>query len=112
MLTQYDEQTDEDRRQRSHAELQRPALLDQFAILAGESVGTDALVAQSRLLVYTGAVVEAGQVQALVLVHAVLVVGGHDPALAATARDKNEGKADQIYVRRKGDICIYRVFFK
>lgn len=83
-LTKNSEQTDEYCSERSHAQLQRLALLHEFTVLPPEPVETDASVAQSRVLVDAHAAVTARAVQALVLVCAALTVGRHDTPLATT----------------------------
>jgi len=85
ILTKNDQETDEDGRQRAHAKLQRLTFLDQLAVLAPETVRTNATVSESRILVDAPAAVQAGIVDALVLVHAALVVRRRDPPFSAAA---------------------------
>lgn len=74
MLTKNDEQADKDGGECPHAQFERLALLYQFAVLAPEAVWTVATVPKPGLLVDASTPVEARQVEALVLVHAVLAI--------------------------------------
>jgi hypothetical protein len=85
ILTKDNQETDEDGRQRAHAKLQRLTFLNQLAVLAPETVRTNATVSESRILVDTSAAVQAGIVDALVLVHAALVVRRWNPPFPAAA---------------------------
>lgn len=87
-LTENDQKADENRRQRAHAQLERLTLLDQLAILAPEAIGANASVSEARVLIDTPATVQAGIVDALVFVHASLVVRRGDPSLPAPATQK------------------------
>jgi len=59
--------------------------LDQLAVLAPETVRANATVSESRILVDAPATVQAGIVDALVLVHAAFVVRRRDPPFPAAA---------------------------
>lgn len=85
ILTKNDQETDENGRQCAHAKLERLSFLNQFAVLAPETVRTDASVTESRILIDASATVQAGIVNALILVHASFVVRRRDPSLSATA---------------------------
>lgn len=49
LLTQYDQQADEDGRQGAHAQLEGLTLLHQLTTLAPETVGANAAEAKTRL---------------------------------------------------------------
>lgn len=85
MLTKNDEQADKDGGECPHAQFECLALLYQLAVLAPEAVRTVATVPKSGLLVDASTPVEAWQVEALVLVHAVLAVLRHHAPLTAAA---------------------------
>lgn len=84
MLTQNDQEADQDRRQGTHAELQGLTLLHQLAILAPEPVGANAAISQPGLEINAGGPVHAGHVEALVSIHAALGIGRHNASFAAT----------------------------
>lgn len=86
LLTQYDQQANEDGCQRAHAQLEGLTLLHQFAAFAPETVGANATETQARLKIDACGAVHAGHVEALVAIHATLRIGRHNASLAATDR--------------------------
>lgn len=87
VLTHNNEEADEDRRERAHAELERAAFLYEFAVLAPEPFGAVAAVA--RLAVHARAAIAAREVQTLVLVYTSLAVRRQYQTLTATEHHSN-----------------------
>lgn len=87
LLTQYDQQANEDGCQGAHAQLEGLTLLHQLTAFAPETVGANATEAETRLKINAGGAVHAGHVEALVAIHATLRIGRHNASLAATDRD-------------------------
>lgn len=72
MLTHNNKEADEDGRERAHAELERAAFLNEFAVFAPKPFGTVAAVA--RLTVHARAAIAARKVETFVLVYTSLAV--------------------------------------
>lgn len=87
VLTHYYKKADEDGRERAHAELERAPLLYELAVLAPETLGTEAAIA--GLAVTTRPAVAAWEVVTLVLVYATLAVRRQYQPLTATRHHSN-----------------------
>lgn len=87
LLTQYDQQANEDGCQSAHAQLEGLTLLHQLTAFAPETVGANATEAETRLKINAGGAIHAGHVEALVAIHATLRIWRHNASLAATDRD-------------------------